>query len=108
MKSKYSHSPAPQVWETPGSLRSRLLCLDGALGVVVNAEKRVVDPWIVSGEVGGQLERIAQQMGLGAGDGVVKQLGSVLELEPVKPDFTREAGSFRRQGSLYGVPAQEE
>ena len=89
-------------------MRTYLLRLDGELGAVVNVEKRVVDPWIVSGEVGRQLERISQQMGLGAGDGVVKQLGSVLEFEPVKPDFTREAGSFRRQGSLYGVPVQEE
>ncbi len=85
-------------WEAPGSLRTALLRLDGRVGVVVNAERHVVDPAVVSGEVAGQLGRLAQQMGLGTGDEGVGYPDKALVFEPVKPSFTREAGSSRRTG----------
>jgi hypothetical protein len=96
---KHPDSPGPRWWEAPGSLRTSLLWLDGQVGTIVNAEKHVVDPAAVSGEVAGQLERLVQQMGLGAGDGVVEPSSSARGFEPVKPGFTREAGLIRRQVS---------
>jgi hypothetical protein len=89
-------------------LRARLLRLDGQVGAVVNAEKHGVDPVVVSGEVAGQLGRLVQQMDLGAGDGAVVQSGRELGFEPIKPGFTREAGSFRRQGSPQGTQGRGE
>ncbi len=83
-------------WETPGSLRTALLRLDGRVGVVVNAEKHEVDPPVISGEVAGQLGRLVQQMGLGTGDEAVGYSDKALVFEPIKPSFTREAGSNRR------------
>lgn len=94
----------PRWWEDPASLRTCLLLLDGQVGAVVNAERHGADPAAVSGEVAGALERIAQQMGLGAGDGVVQPSNRAPGLEPVKPGFTREAGSFRRQVPPHAVP----
>jgi len=93
----------PHWWKIPGSLRTCLLRLDSQVGAVVNVEKCVVDPAGVPDEVVGQLERIAQQMGLNSGNGVVGQLGSAPGFEPVKPGFTRVAGSFRRQVPPHGV-----
>ncbi len=84
-------------WETPGSLRTGLLRLDGQVGVVVNAEKHVVDPAVVSDAVTGQLGRVARQMGLDTGDGAAEQPGEAPGFESVKPTFTRVAGSFRRR-----------
>lgn len=98
-----SGSSGPCWWETPGSLRSCLLRLDGLVGVVVNAEKRVVDPAVVSGEVAGQLRRVAQQWAMDAGDGMVEQSDREFGFEHVQPGFTRQGGSFRRQGSPHGV-----
>ncbi len=88
--------PHSSWWEAPGSLRTRLLGLDSQVEAIVNAERHVVDPVVVFGEVARQLDRIAQQMGLGAGDRVVKQSGRVLVFEPVKPYFTRKTGSIRQ------------
>jgi hypothetical protein len=96
-------SPDPGRWETLGLLRSALLRLDGQLAAIVKAETHVVDPVAVSDELARQLKRIAQQMGLGAGDGAAKESGKVRGFEPVKPGFTREAGSFRRQVPPHGV-----
>jgi hypothetical protein len=90
-------------WETPGSVRASLLRLDGQVGVVVNAEKHVVPPVVGSGEVAGQLEQIAQRMGMGTDDGVFEQSDLAPGFEPAKPGFTRESGSFRRQVSPHGV-----
>jgi hypothetical protein len=92
----------PRWWETPGSLRTCLLRLDCEVGAVVHAEKHLADPAVVSGEVAGQLERMAQQTGLGAGDGVVEGPGRAPGFEPVKPGFTRQAGSFRRRVPPHG------
>ena len=83
-------------WETSGSLRGRLLQLDGQVGAVVNAEKHVADPAAVSGELARQLGRLAQQMGFGTGNGVADHAEVAPGFEPVKPGFTREAGSIRR------------
>ncbi len=94
---KILDSVGPHWSDTMGSLRAPLLRLDGQVGAVVNAEKHVVDPAVVSDEVVGQLERIAHQMGLDTDNGAVKQSGEVPAFEPVKPGFTRVAGSFRRQ-----------
>jgi len=85
-------------WATPGPLGTRLVRLDGQVGVVVNAEKHVLDPSGVSGEVARQLERIAQQMGLGAGGEAVGRSETAPGSEPVKQGFTREAGSLRYGG----------
>lgn len=90
-------SPGPHWWETPGLLRTALVQLDGQVGAVVNVEKHVVDPAVVSGEVAGQLGRIAQQMRLGAGGGAVEPSSSATGFEPVTLGFTREAGSIRRR-----------
>ena len=87
----------PRWWGTPGSLRTALLRLDGRVGVVVNAEKQVADPAVVSGEVARQLGWLVQQMGLGTGDEAVNY-PNALVFEPIKPSFTREAGSTRRTG----------
>ncbi len=84
-------------WETPGSLRTGLLRLDGQVVAVVNAEKHVVDPAVVFDEVAGQLGRVARQMGLDTGDGAVEQSGEAPGFEPAKPTYTRVAGLFRRQ-----------
>jgi hypothetical protein len=89
--------------KTLGSLRTNLLRLDSQVGAVVKAAKQVVDPVVVFDEVPGQLERIARQMGLVAADGTVDQSDSVPRIEPAKPGFTRESGSFRRQVSPYGA-----
>lgn len=106
--SRHSWNPGSHWWDTSGSLRARLLRLDGQVGAVVNAEKHGVDPVVVSGEVAGQLGRLVQQMDLGAGDGAVVQSGRELGFEPIKPGFTREAGSFRRQGSPQGTQGRGE
>lgn len=104
LKKTNEHSDnAASLWEAPGSLRTCLLRLDGQVGAVVHAEKYVADSAVVSCELAGHLGRIAQQMGLGSGDGVVEQLGNAPGFEPVKPGFTREAGSFRRQVPPHGV-----
>ncbi len=66
---------------------------------MVNAEKHMVDRAVVSDEVAGQLERIAQQMGLDAGGGAVEPSSSAPGFEPVKPGFTRDTGLIRRQVS---------
>ena len=84
--------------EIPGSLRIALLRLDGQVGVVVNAEKQVACPAVVSGDLAGHLGRLAQQMGLGTGNGVAGNPDGVPVFEPTKPSFTREAGSSRRTG----------
>lgn len=88
----------------PGSLRINLLRLDGQIGAAVNAEKQkqMDAPGVGLGKVAEQLERVAQQMGLGVGNGVVEQADRELSGEPVKPGFTREAGSFRRQSRRTG------
>lgn len=99
-------SSGPHWWEAPGSLRTCLLLLDGQVAAVVNAEKHVVDPAAVSGEVAGPLGRIAQQMGLGAGNAAVGQPDRAFGFEPVKPSFTRETGSIRRPGPTQGPGAQ--
>ena len=91
-------SPGLRWWEAPGLLRTALLRLDGRVGVVVNAERHVVDPAVVSGEVAGELGRLVQQMGLGTGDEAVGYTDEALVFERVKPSFTREAGSTRRTG----------
>ncbi len=91
-------SPDPRWWETPGSLRSRLLRLDGQIGAVAHAERHAVDPAVISGEVAGELGRLVQQMGLDTGDEAVGYSDGALVFEPVKPSFTREAGSNRRTG----------
>ncbi|MBV9143160.1 MAG: hypothetical protein JO115_19975 [Pseudonocardiales bacterium] len=90
-------SPGVRWWETPGSLRTGLLRCDGQVATAVNAEKYVVGPTVVSGEVAEQLGRLAQQMGVG--DGALKQPSGALGFEPLKPGFTREAGSIQRQGN---------
>lgn len=95
-------NPKPH-WETPGLLRTRLLWLDGEVGTAVEAEKQVVDSAAVSGDLARHLRRLAQQMGLEAGDGEVEQSDRALGFEPVKPGFTRESGSFRRDVPLPGV-----
>ncbi len=92
-------SPGSRWWEPPGLLRVRLLRLDSQVGAVVNGEKHVIDPAVFSGEVAGQLRRIAQQLGVGAGDGAVEQSDRAPGFESVKPGFTREAGLVRRQVS---------
>jgi hypothetical protein len=89
-------------WKIQGSLRTIMLRLDSQVGAVVNTEKHVVDPAVVSGEVTRQLEQIAEQMGLG-GDGMVEQPYKAFGFVPIKPGFTREAGSFRRQVPPRGV-----
>ncbi len=88
-------SPGSHWLETPGSLYTFLSRLDGQVGVAVNAEKHVVNPVTLSNEVVGQLARMAQQVYPDAGDGAVEQLDRTAKLEPVKPGFTREAGSLR-------------
>lgn len=94
----------PRWWEAPGSVRICLLRFDGQVGAVVDAEKLVVDPEVVSGEVAEQLRRIAQQMSLGTRARVVNQPDREFRFKPVKPGFTREAGSIRRrQVSPQGV-----
>lgn len=88
--------PGARWWKSPGSLLTCLLRLDGAVGAVVNAEKHLANPAVVFGEVAGELGRLVQQIGLGAGDGVVEQSDKAPTFGPVKPDFTREAGSIRQ------------
>lgn len=58
----------------------------------MNAEKHVLDPAVVSGEVAEELGRIAQQMGLGAGDGAGRAVGQ----------GARVAGSIRHQVPPHG------
>lgn len=96
-------NPKPHWWETPGLLRTRLLWLDGEVGTAVETDKQVVDSAAVSGDLARHLGRLAQQMGLGAGDEEVEQPGRGPGFEPVKPGFTREAGSFRRQVPPHAV-----
>ncbi len=98
----------PHKSEDPGSLRASLLRLDGQVGTVVNAEMHLVAPVVVSGEVAGQLERIAQQTVLGTGGGVVEPQDEAPRFEPVKAGFTREAGSFRRRVPPRGGPGRRE
>lgn len=93
----------PDVNVGSGSLLASLLRLDGQVGAVVNAGKHMVEPSVVSSEMAVQLERIARQTGLSSGNGVVEQPGSARGFEPVKPGFTREVGSFRRQVPLHAV-----
>jgi hypothetical protein len=83
----------------PESLRTRLLRLDGEVGTVVNAEKHVVDPAVISGEVAARFGRLVQQMCPGAEHGVVEQPSNATGFGPVKPGFTREAGSVRQRVS---------
>ncbi len=97
--SRHSGGSGPRWGEAPGSLRTALLRLDGRVGVVVNAERHVVDPAVVSGEVAGRLGRLVQQMGLGTGDVAAGCRYTPLVFEPIKPSFTREAGSSRRTGA---------
>jgi hypothetical protein len=97
--SKHPDGPDSHRWGIPKSLRTCLLRLDGQVGAVVNVERHVVNPAVVSGEVAGQLGRLAQQMDLGAGDGTVEQPSSATRFGPIKPGFTREAGLIRRQVS---------
>ena len=92
-------SSCPRWWQVPGSLRNRLLRLDGQVGTAVNAEEHVADPRWISGELAGQLVRTAQL----PGDGVVAPSDREFAFEPAKPSFTREVGSFRRRGSPPGV-----
>lgn len=98
----------PRWWQVPGSLRNHLLRRDGHVGTVVNAEKHVSRPMVVSGELAGELGRIARQMGLGTDDGVAEQSGKVPGSGCVSPGFTREVGSFRRQVPPQGPGMQEE
>lgn len=97
--SKCPDSPGFRWWETPGSLRTDLLRLDGEVGTAVEAGKQVVEPTAVSDDLARHLGRLVQQMGLSAGDGMVEKSDREFGFEPLKPGFTREAGSFRRQGS---------
>jgi len=85
-------------WETSGSLAARLLRLDGRLGAVVNVEKQVAVPVVVSDDLARHLGLLAQQMGLGTGDGSADHSDRALVFEPIKPSFTREVGSSRRPG----------
>lgn len=101
--SEHSDSLGSRWWSTPGSLRSRLLRSDGQVGAVVNTKKHVIDSGMISGKLAGQLERIALQMGLSLGNGGVEQSGGAPVFEPVKPDFTREVGSFQRQVTPHAV-----
>jgi hypothetical protein len=102
--SKHSGDSSPRWWETPGSLRTGLLKLDGQMGMRVNAEKHVASPAVVSDNVALHLRRIAQQIGLDARNGMANYSDSEPVFEPVKPGFTREAGLFlRRQVSSHGV-----
>ena len=96
-------SSHPRWWQVPGSLRTGLLRLDGQVGTVVNTEKHVVDPAVLSGEVAGQLGQLMQQTGLGTDSGVVEPSSRAFGFESVKPGFTREAGSFRRQVPPHGL-----
>lgn len=89
--------PGSLWWESPGTLRTTLLRLDGGVGAVVNAEKHLAGSAAISVDLARHLGRLVQQMGLDAENGVVEQSGGVPGFEPVKPGFTREAGSFRRQ-----------
>lgn len=100
--------PSPAWWEAPGSLRTFLLLLDGQVGAKVSVEKHVVDAAVVSDELARQLERIAQQMGLGAGNAAIEQSDRVFGFEPVKPFFTRETGSIRRQAPPYSARGPRE
>lgn len=54
---------------------------------------------MISGEVAGRLGRLAQQMDLGTGDVAAGFPDKALVFEPIKPSFTREAGSSRRTGA---------
>lgn len=94
-----SGSRDPWRSEIPGSLRTCLLQLDAQLVAVVNAEKHLVDPAAICGEVAREHERLMQQMGLGERDGMVEQPGAAPQFESVKPGFTREVGSIRRRVS---------
>ncbi len=85
--------------DIPDSLQETLLRLDGQVGVVVDAEKHMIDPPLISGDVAGELERVARQMGLGTAGEVVGQSDAAQVFPPAKPGFTREAGSLRRQVS---------
>lgn len=80
-----------------------LLRFDGQMGAIVNAEKHLVDPAVVSGEVAGQLGWIAQRMGLDAGEGAAEPSSSAPGFGFVKGGFTREAGSIRRQVPSRGL-----
>lgn len=82
----------------PGSLRTRLLQLDGQVGAVANAEKHATKPAAVSGDLARHLRRIAQQMGLDAGPETADEPHTARAFEPIKPSFTREAGSSRGAG----------
>ncbi|MGH3886012.1 MAG: hypothetical protein ACRDSZ_05460 [Pseudonocardiaceae bacterium] len=97
--SKYSEARGLRWCGAPGSLRAWLLRLDGQLGAVVNAEKHVVEPAVVSSRVAGELGRLVQEMRLGSGDGQAVQPGGVPGFESVTPGFTRVAGLLRQQVS---------
>lgn len=77
-----------------GLLWKELLRLDGAMGVVVNAEKQVFAPVVVADNVARQLGRLIEQTVFGSGNEEARHLDG----EPVKPGFTRQAGAFRRHG----------
>lgn len=101
--STHPGGPDPIGWETRRPLGTWLLRCDGQIGAVVDAEKNVVDPAVVSGTVTGQLELLAQQMGLGSGNRANGMTSSATGFGSVKPGFTREAGSFRRQAPSRAV-----
>jgi hypothetical protein len=99
----HPNSVKPRWWETPGSLRTSLLLLDGQVGTGVNAERHLVAPVVVSGEVARQLERIAQQTGLEMGCGGVEPVAEAPGFEPLKSGFSRETGSLRHRLPPRGV-----
>jgi hypothetical protein len=70
---------------------------------MVNVEKQVSDPGVGLRDVAEQLKRVAQQTDLGAGDGEVEEPGKGPGFVPVKPGFSRVAGSFRRQVPPHAV-----
>jgi hypothetical protein len=82
--------------------RTCLRRLDARVGAVVHAEQHVVDALAVSGDVAGQVALIIREMGLDRGDEAMEQSARAPVMAPVRPGFTRRAGSIRRQ-----VPAHE-
>ncbi len=80
-----------------------LLRLDGQVGSVVNAEKHVAGSGPVSHDIARHLGQLLEQMGLDAGNGTAGLSYKALAFERVKPGFTREAGSFRRQDPPHGA-----
>lgn len=88
--------------ESPGSLRTNLLRLDGQVAAIVNVEKNVARPATISSAVAQHLGPLVKQMGLGAEDEMVEQAGGAL-LETAKAGFVREAVTIRRQIARHGV-----